>query len=85
MAMTASKDYFNLKVDVVTVKTTANATIAVTGIATEDTIIQVLRIGATAGVVTEVSTVAVSAAGLVANSTASTAGKYIIFWCDNSL
>lgn len=75
-----------LKVAVVTAKTTANATIAVTGIATEDKIVSCIRFGATAGAVTNsTSTVTITAAGLIANSTAVAAGKYVVFYQDVSI
>lgn len=86
MAMTTSLDKFNLKLTIATVKTTASSTIAITGIATEDTLIGVWRLGATAGAITDdTAYMSVSAAGYITNSTARAAGKYLVYWIDKSL
>lgn len=75
-----------LKAAIVTAKTTADATIAVTGIATEDKIVACIRFGATAGSVTDsTSTVTITAAGLIANSAAVAAGKYFLLYQDVSI
>lgn len=86
MAMSTSFDKFNLKLTIATAKTTASSTIAISGIATEDTLIGVWRLGATAGSITDVSTImSISAAGYITNSTAVAAGKYLVYWVDRSL
>jgi len=86
MAMTTSFDKFNLKLTVATAKTTASSTVAVTGIATEDKLVSVLRMGATAGSITDVTDIiSISAAGYITNSTAVAAGKYLVYWVDRSL
>ena len=87
-AMTKSKDALCIKHAYLTIATTtADAQRALTGIATEDTIVSAMRYAtaSTAAPINDTDTFSIPAAGYVANSDTMAVGDRVeILWLDNS-
>ncbi len=87
-AMGQSKSDFNLQIDLLS-GTTATTNIAVSGIATTDTIVACLHIStaATIGTIADIlSEVSITSAGNIQlSSTNTTSDQLMLFWIDNSL
>jgi len=84
MAMTKAKDALCIKVAVVT-GATAATNIAVTGIATEDTLISVIEHNATSALPTDrTATTSITSAGNIQCSATTSADSLVVLWLDNS-